>query len=237
MRIGTCGFCESRSRIYKDFNALELQKTFYDFVNEDWLKKLSEEAPESFEFTVKGIQIITHRITSPTYRRFKSNFGRAENYGHFRDTEEIKNAMEKMVQYAKILGSRIIVLQSPPDFSESDENIENLRKFFKMFSKRGIIYGWEPRGKWENSTIRKIAEELGIIHVVDPFKNESTYGEFKYYRLHGKVGYSYFYDGQDLLFLKKIAMENDYVMFNNTHMCENARTFREMIKHDVQDTS
>lgn len=236
MKIGTCGFCESRSKIFKDFNAVEIQNTFYDFVNEEWLKRLRNEAPEDFDLVIKGIQIITHRPNSPTYRRFKSSFGCRENYGHFKNTNEVKNAMEKMVEYANILGSKIIILQSPPDFSESDSNVENIRNFLRTFSGRGLTIGWEPRGNWNKSTIRKIAEEFNIIHVVDPFKNESLYGEFKYYRLHGKGGYSYFYNNDDLLFLKKIIGKDDYVMFNNTYMCENARTFRGMIENDVKDT-
>jgi len=230
MKIGTCGFCESRMKIYNDFEVLEVQNTFYDFVKNEWLKKLRDEAPDYFEFTIKGIQVITHKIKSPTYRRFKSIFGKVENYGHFRDTDEVKEAMEKMIEYTKIIGSRIIILQSPPDFSESDENVKNIRNFFKIFKKRSIVYGWEPRGKWNNETIREIAMDFGIVHVVDPFKEQSTYGEFKYYRLHGKNNYSYNYTIDDLYYLKKITNENDYVMFNNTHMCENARTFKEMVK-------
>lgn len=233
MKIGTCGFCESKRKYFQDFDVTELQNTFYDFVKEEWLKKLKIESGNNFEITFKALQIITHRIKSPTYRRFKSNFGNRENYGHFRYTNEVYSAMEKMIEYAKILGSKIIILQAPPDFSESDENLKNLNEFLGNFSGKNIRYGLELRGKWDEKTIKELIEKYDIIHIVDPFKNSSLSNDFRYYRLHGKDSYSYKYNENDLIELKKIVNSNDYVMFNNTHMCEDAKKFKEMVKNEI----
>ena len=236
MKIGTCGFCESRSQYFQDFCVIELQKTFYDFVKEEWLKKLRNQSNKDFEFTFKAIQIISHNKRSPTYRRFRSIFGNPDNYGHFKPTEEVYSAMEKMIVYASILNANKIIIQAPPDFSENEENIKNLYEFFRKFSRRSVKYCLEIRGKWNENTLKTIMEEFGIVHVVDLLKNKSLNGEFKYYRLHGKTGYSYFYNEGDLIYLKQILNENDYTMFNNTHMCENAKTFQEMLKNDIKNT-
>ncbi|MGC8689541.1 MAG: DUF72 domain-containing protein [Thermoplasmata archaeon] len=231
MKVGVCGFCERRSLIYRDFDAVEIQKTFYDFVREDWLKELREESGD-FEFTLKALQVITHTRESPTYRRFKSKFGNPDNYGGFRETEEVNKAMEKMIDYAKILESRIIIFQSPASFSENDDNLMNITSFFRRFRDRGITYGWENRGRWSKDTLRGIFDELGIIHVVDPFYSESLTEEGRYFRLHGKGGYSYSYTMDDLSYLRNKVKKGDYIMFNNTRMCEDAKVFRKMI-HEV----
>ncbi|MCI4434589.1 MAG: DUF72 domain-containing protein [Thermoplasmata archaeon] len=231
MHIGVCGFCEKRQSIYKDFDVLELQNTFYDFVREEWLKKLREESKD-FEFTLKALQIITHKKDSPTYRRYRSSLGNMDNYGNFRDTEEVNEAMRVMLSYANILNSKIIIFQTPPSFSENDENIKNIYEFFKRYRKNNIIYGWENRGKWNSDTLKEIFESLGIIHVVDPFFSESITKEMRYFRLHGKGGYSYSYTNDDLMYLKGKVKNGDYIMFNNTNMCNDARSFRKMI-HEI----
>lgn len=231
MKVGVCGFCESRARIYREFDAVEIQNTFYDFVNEVWLKKLRDESGD-FEFTIKALQVITHTVDSPTYRRFKSNFGNPENYGGFRDTPEISGAMEKIMDYARILNSIFIVFQTPPSFSENEENRKNAIAFFRRWRNNSTIFGWENRGKWSTNTLREIVEETGIVHVVDPFKDESITKEKRYFRLHGIGGYSYSYTENDLIFLRGKVKDGDYIMFNNTHMCTDARRFREII-HEI----
>ncbi len=234
MKVGVCGFCMKRSEIYKELDAVEIQKTFYDFVDESWLKRLRDESGD-FEFTIKAIQVITHGKNSTTYRRFRSSFGNMENYGGFRETDEIKNAMEKMLLYARILNSRIIIFQAPPSFSENEENLKNLMNFFVKYKSNEILYGLELRGKWSMETLKNIYETLGIIHIVDPFKSESVSEGMRYFRLHGIGGYAYSYTDEDLFILKNKVKENDYIMFNNTNMCKDAIKFRMMI-HGIKNT-
>ncbi|MGC8585288.1 MAG: DUF72 domain-containing protein [Thermoplasmata archaeon] len=225
MKIGTCGFCEKHSQYYKDFDVLEIQNTFYDFVNEGWLEKLRKEAPDNFEFTIKAIQIITHPESSPTYRKFRSKFGNNSRYGFFRKTEEIYSSMEKMLEYSRILRSKIIILQAPPNFKETKENVENLHEFFSEFSDKEIILGLELRAEWDTSTIKKFTEKFGILHVTDPFRNISISDPFRYFRLHGITGYSYRYSTIDMLKLKNMVKDVDYILFNNIYMCDNAKEF------------
>jgi uncharacterized protein YecE (DUF72 family) len=134
----------------------------------------------------------------------------------------------EFVSIAKILRAKIVILQSPASFSESEENVRNILDFFSTVE-RDFIYGWEPRGKWSESTLRRIFEEASLIHVVDPFKTPRLHGEFGYYRLHGKTGYRYQFTEDDLLWLRNMVKDGDYVMFNNTNMWEDARRFKEIV--------
>ncbi len=229
MKIGTCGFCRSQSFIFKNLDVVELQNTFYDFVKEETLKSYRIKAPENFEFTIKSIQIITHEKNSPTYRRFKSYDLNTDNFGNFRVNKDTELAMEKMFEYANILKAKIIIFQSPPSFGESENNVKNIFEFFTTFKKQGILFGWEPRGKWSDSTLLKIFSDFNIIHVVDPFKQKPIYGDFNYFRLHGIGSYNYIFTEKDLKNLKDMTKVNDYVLFNNVHMCNDALKFRGMI--------
>ena len=135
---------------------------------------------------------------------------------------------EQFVRIAKILNARVIVFQSPASFSESEESVSNIRDFFSTIE-RDFVYGWEPRGKWHEDTLRKICEDLDLIHVVDPFKVKKLHGEFSYFRLHGITGYRYAFTDDDLKKLRAMVREGDYVMFNNVHMWQDALRFKKML--------
>ncbi len=228
MKIGTCGMPVAWSRYVEKFSVVEIQKSFYSEIREETARRWRERVPEKFEFVLKAPQTITHEINSPTYRRYKGLMG---NFGRFKVNEDTMRSWEEFMKIAKILKSRIIIFQSPPSFSESRENVENINNFFSTIE-REFIYGWEPRGKWDSGTIRQICEKLNVIHVVDPFKSKKLYGEFGYYRLHGLTGYNYKFTDEELLKLRKIAKKEDYVMFNNTHMWEDALRFMEILERE-----
>jgi len=81
--------------------------------------------------------------------------------------------------------------------------------------------------------VEEICKNLNLVHVVDPFKNESVYGVLKYWRLHGIGSYRYKFGEKDFLLLKeKIEKEKRneiYVMFNNVYMEEDASAFKKII--------
>ncbi len=225
IKVGTCGFPVSREKYWKVFKVVEVQKTFYTEMSEKLAKKWRDIAPETFEFALKAPQTITHEMKSPTYRRYRGFPGK---FGRFRVNEDTMRSWARFIKIAKILRSKIIILQSPPSFSENGENVKNIYDFFSVVEK-GFIYGWEPRGKWSIDSVRKICNDLHLIHVVDPFKGKSTAGDFRYYRLHGIGGYRYKYSNEELSQLTKIVKDGDYVMFNNTAMWNNAKTFIALI--------
>ncbi len=229
IKVGCCGFAGGMANYFKKFRVVEVQQTFYKLPRIETVQKWRKMAPKNFEFTMKAWQVITHPSTSPTYR--KAGIETKRSYGFFRVNEDTMEAWVETRKIAKELKASIIIFQCPASFKESRENIKNMRDFFSTIE-NDFIFGWEPRGNWNKETVRQICMELDLIHVVDPFKNESLHGMPKYYRLHGIVGYNYDYSMDELKRLKEICLQYDdaYCMFNNTKMLKNAVEFVELLK-------
>jgi len=85
---------------------------------------------------------------------------------------------------------------------------------------------WEPRGEWKEETVRRLCQEMELIHCVDPFLQPALHGEVGYYRLHGGPGYRHKYSQEELERLKGMLGEGEnYVLFNNIAMYEDAQRF------------
>ncbi len=240
IKVGTCGFPVARSKLFPSVDVVETQKTFYTIVKESTLRKWRFEAPESLEFTVKALQIITHPAQSPTYRKLGNDVGNRENYGFFKPSSEVDRAMTITLESAFILKAKIIVFQTPASFKPTNKNIDNIINFFKKWRTSDLIFVWEPRGKWDGATVQKILAETGISHAVDPFKNKYLGGKIAYFRLHGRgKGYRYVYTNEDFRELRNLLPEdrNSYVMFNNTNMFNDAIRFKEFLRLNRFQTS
>jgi len=99
---------------------------------------------------------------------------------------------------------------------------------------------WEPRGTWKAhlEQVRKLCDQLDLIHVVDVLRSEpATVSKTCYFRLHGlglgEVNYKYNYTPDDLRRLREATLRfldrgatPIFVMFNNMTMLDNARAFR-----------
>ena len=240
MKVGCCGYPVSKKKYYGNFNVIEIQKTFYSLPSVElaskWFEESRgrEEAPHDFEFTIKAWQLITHEPSSPTYRKAKVSIPdvRKERYGSFKSTDEVFKAWEETEKIAKALETQIIVFQCPASSKPTDANKNNLIQFFKSLDKKNFIFAWEPRGKWTNEEIKPLCKELNLVDCVDPFKRKETYGEIKYYRLHGKGGYRYKYSDEELRELLEFvkADELTYAMFNNVYMFNDALRFKELLE-------
>jgi len=233
IKVGCCGFPVSRKIYYQTFTCVEIQQTFYHPPKEETLKGWRKEAPEGFEFTLKAWQLITHDPKSPTYKRLKFEIPpeTKERYGGFKPTREVLEAWQITRKAAKLLEARLIIFQTPPSFRPEEESVKNLKTFFSTIERENFLFGWEPRG-WPGELVRSLCEELDLIHVVDPFK-EDTVGKIVYWRLHGKDGYRYRYSDDELEeLLRKIKPSSVYyVMFNNTNMFEDAQRFFRIVKN------
>ena len=78
MRIGLCGWTINAARYFELFDTLEVQQTFYEPPSRVTMDRWREQAPAGFVFTIKAWQVITHRSTSNTYRRLRSDIDRDE---------------------------------------------------------------------------------------------------------------------------------------------------------------
>ncbi len=241
MKVGCCGFCTAMEKYFAKFPVIEVQKTFYKPPRPEtakgWREKADSVNPD-FEFTVKAWQVITHPPSSPTYRKAGIS---PKNCGYFRLSETVMKAWEATKEIADILRARIIVFQTPPSFRDNEENIERARQFFSRISREEYILVWEPRG-WSDESVRRVCEETGVVHCVDPFVSDPVAGRIAYFRLHGfglgcrnspmgKLNYRHVYSDEELKWLldyvEKFSKER-YVMFNNTNMCKDAERFMDL---------
>ena len=234
IKVGCCGYPVSKKKYYENFNVIEIQKTFYSLPSVELVLKWKEEVPHDFEFTIKAWQLITHEPSSPTYRKAKVSIpdAKKESYGSFKPTDEVFKAWEETEKIARALEAKIVVFQCPASFKPTNDNKNNLIKFFNSLDRKKFIFAWEPRGKWTDEEIKALCKELNLVDCVDPFKRKATYGEIKYYRLHGKGGYRYKYSDEELSELLEFAKTDKptYVMFNNVYMFDDALRFKALLK-------
>lgn len=234
VHVGCCGFRSSRQSYFTELPAVEIQHTFYQPPKIETLEKWRAEAPPAFEFTVKAWQLITHQSTSPTYRRLRRELTdeEKEDAGAFRPTEIVREAWEATLASALALRARMILFQCPASFRPSPENLDNLRRFFTGVERRGLHFGWEPRGSWPRETITQLCAELDLWHVVDPFSERTVTPARAYFRLHGRKGWRYRYEDEELeeLALMLPARAASYVFFNNIEMRRDALRFKEIVE-------
>lgn len=232
--VGCCGFPVARQLYYRLFRVVEVQQTFYQPPQLSTVTRWRTEAPEGFEFVVKAWQLITHRPSSPTYRRLKEPIAanRRDAYGNFQLSAEVKNAWARTLEIAQTLQARIVLFQCPASFTCSKENVDNLRAFMREVAREGLTFAWEPRGGWPAELIGELCRELDLIHVVDPFQTKSVHGRPAYFRLHGIAGAGYRYSHADFAQLAQTLHQagEAYCLFNNVAMYDDARRFLEFLK-------
>jgi uncharacterized protein YecE (DUF72 family) len=235
--VGTCGFAEAQDQIFRDFEILEVQSTFYQPPRVATAERWRHRAPEGFVFTLKAWQLLTHEASSPTYRRLREQLSERElaRVGSFRWNEVTRWAWERTQAIAEALKAEAILLQTPVSFRPTQEHLSRLHHFFNAIDRQGRWIVFEPRGEaWKDDTIRRLVEELDLIHGVDPFLRKPTSQGPRYFRLHGRPAYHYHYRYTDDE-LKELQgqLSSEWpnrVLFNNDLMAEDARCFLQLIR-------
>ena len=124
-----------------------------------------------------------------------------------------------------------MLFQCPASFTPTTTHISNLRAFFKRIERpRGLVCVWEPRGAWPDELIAELCKELELVHVVDPFAARTVTPGERYYRLHGRTGWRYEYEDDELAELLEMlpARGVSYVFFNNVRMLDDAARFQRL---------
>ncbi len=248
IKVGCCGFAVrgGMRAYYGQFKLVEVQRTFYKLPRLSTAQRWRSEAPPDFEFTVKAWQAITHPPTSPTWRkaRLRVPEEKRDRYGLLRPTEENFEAWERTAEICQALRARVCVVQCPPSFRFTPENVENARAFFSSVERHGLLIAWEPRADWREhlDVVGRLCEELDLIYVTDVLRHGLALVRppVFYTRLHGlaprEFDYRYKYTDEDLARLagllaqlEREGVEEAYVLFNNVHMAEDARRLVELL--------
>ena len=233
VKIGTCGFRNTKEEYADVLSTVEIQHTFYQPPQIKTLEKWRAEMPENFEFTLKAWQLITHESSSPTYLRLKRKLTDHESTdaGFFKPTAIVREALDLTLASAVALNARTILFQCPAKFRQTDENIANMTQFFIGIDRGKLNLCWEPRGDWDDSVVKEICRQLDLWHVVDPFARQTVTPQNCYYRLHGIPRWRYTYEDGELDELASLLPEKrlSYVFFNNITMKEDAIRFQNVI--------
>ena len=233
VKIGTCGFRANKAEYAEMLAAVEVQHTFYQPPQIKTLEKWRAEVAPEFEFTLKAWQLITHEAKSPTYKRLRKQLTETEkaDAGYFKPTAIVREAWSVTFACARALRAKTILFQCPASFRQTTENIENLEKFFESVERADLNFAWEPRGEWNAALVKGICENLDLRHAVDPFARQTTTPEKCYYRLHGRTGFRYQYEEDELAELAGLlpAEQTSYVFFNNRYMLEDALLFQKIL--------
>jgi uncharacterized protein YecE (DUF72 family) len=230
IRTGLCGFTIGAATYFETFDVLEVQQTFYEPPSKLTMDRWRAQAPEGFIFTIKAWQLITHRATSTTYRRLKSEVNK-EEVGAFQLNPTTLHGWKVTRDCARLLRAKAILFQCPASFKPTDENIGNMRRFFAEIGRmKGVDYLWEPRGAWPDDVVLGLCRELQLVHAVDPFVRPSLTPELLYWRLHG-IGSAYATYTDEQLQQMHAWLPPDaegYVMFNNIPRVGDAKKFINM---------
>lgn len=233
VKIGTCGFRSNKAEYAELLKTVEVQHTFYQPPQIKTLEKWFTEVSGDFEFTLKAWQLITHEAKSPTYKRLKKVLTDAERAeaGYFKPTPIVREAWEVTLTCAEALKAKTVLFQCPASFKPYSENIANLETFFASVERGNLNFAWEPRGEWNPKIVREICGRHNLWHAVDPFSVTTTTPEKCYFRLHGRTGFRYQYEEDELTELAELLPDGktSYVFFNNRYMLEDALLFQKII--------
>lgn len=232
--VGTSGFHLTKEKYAELLSCVEIQHTFYQPPQIKTLERWRAAVPTEFEFVIKAWQLITHEAKSPTYKRLKKKLTEIERAeaGRFNSTAIVKEAWETTLACAATLKAKIVLFQCPASFVQSKENVANLEKFFSTIKRGKLEFAWEPRGDWNLDLVKSICRDLKLRHAVDPFVGKTVTPHRSYFRLHGRNGWRYEYEADELAELASMVSKNknSYVFFNNIRMTEDALKFQEIIK-------
>jgi uncharacterized protein YecE (DUF72 family) len=239
-RVGLCGFTIAMEDYALHFPVVEVQHTFYDPPRDEMLRRWLAHTPSSLEYTMKVWQLVTHPISSPTYRRLKRPLDPDAEPGFFRDSAAVAEGWRRSVQCAEVLGATALLFQCPASFSPDADNVDRMRRFFERIERPRARLLWEPRGTaWVRARQLALAlcRDLDLVHVVDPFVTPPEGGHPVYWRLHGVSGPRHSYTDAELRDLKTTldgvrTDEPAYVMFNNLSRVGDAKRFSRLLQED-----
>ena len=232
VRVGLCGFTIGAAEYARQFPLVEVQQTFYDPPQRLTLERWRRQMPPDFEFTLKAWQLVTHDGALPTYRRLKRPLTPQQlaQAGSFRDSETVRLAWKETLACARLLAATTVVFQCPASFRPTDENVANLRRFFRETDRDGRRFVWEPRGDWPDALVRDLCGELDLTHAVDPFRRATVSTGLAYFRI-GRAGERRSYSDAELERLAEISsrFETTYALFNNMPRVVDAERFLRLV--------
>jgi len=221
-----------------NFDAIEIQSSFYRLPRLQTARRWREIVPESFEFSLKAFQGITHPTNSPTWRKSIPNIRKddEDKVGLLRDNDLTRKWREDTMAVAAALQAKVVAVQLPPSFDYNEENISRIKSFLRA-SKGRCACALEVRNRtWMDrlDELAALVRRVNAILITDPLKAKPPVQRTQYHRLHGMdgfVNYGHRYDDDELRRLARILQDEEdvYVFFNNISMRDDAMRLRRIL--------
>ncbi len=154
------------------FNFVEVNNTFYHTPSMKDVYSWRTRVPKDFQFAVKCSRQISHQNTLGS---IESNF----------------QSMDKMLEICKALQAIALVIQTPPKFTPTSQNLQFADTFFSHYDSSSIELVWEPRGEtWtqspERAHLKEILSRHKITHCTDISQEMPVYSaNISYTRVFG----------------------------------------------------
>lgn len=179
IHVGCTGLPLKHAQYFDALNAVEVTPEQEVPPRPANARRLSEEAPEGFVFSM-----VASRILSYTPDQLPPGLeGDPKRYGGLQLTAEALALYERTLDAATAMGARIMVFITPPQIGPSLRGKEALAQFFRRVDRRGLRFVWEPHGPWEDGAIASICAEHDLIRCIDPLRDPVGPGDVVYARL------------------------------------------------------
>jgi uncharacterized protein YecE (DUF72 family) len=203
------------------FDFVEVNNTFYKVPPMEDVRSWRARVPKEFQFAVKCYRQISHE--NPLIS-IESNF----------------QAMDTMLEICDVLDAVALVIQTPPKFIPTAENIIFADTFFAHYADAPVALVWEPRGHgWaegaKKEEFQRILCRYNVTHCTDISKVIPLYSaDISYARVFGKGQKNQWqFDDQEISDLHNTAVElpkTTYVTFHTqrqTHDAARMKAFDE----------
>jgi len=153
------------------FNFVEVNSTFYEYPDPALVRSWRRRVPRNFQFAVRCHRDLTHRL-------------------RLQPSERAHEVLQRMVSICRVLGSRVMHIQTPPGMRFNHSTIEGIRELLSSEDLRGIRVAWEPRrlsGRALGAEMVELIRDMGMIHCVDISKQDpQVESDVLYSRLFGR---------------------------------------------------
>lgn len=165
--IGCGPFPPKRQAFLDAFRVVELTESFSEPIRHNTLRKWDETRPAGFEYVLGASRWLTldplSEKSAPPAAFDKRQFGL------FAPSDANRAVWDEVRGQADALRADAVLFRSPPAFSPSQENLDNLRRFREsIIGEVPFDLVWEPRGIWQPAEVLALGEELGFTIVRDP---------------------------------------------------------------------
>jgi len=207
---------KSYSQIY---NFVEVNSTFYNIIPFNAVKSWRKRVPPNFEFSVRLNRIVSHKYK-------------------MEPQEEAFKLFDYTKLLCRILGSEIIVIETPENIEYSDRKISSLTDFFNSLNLGSTRLAWEIRQRHKQlpKALIDLLQEQNIMHIVDISREEPSYkSDYLYTRLFGKGEHNiYQFTDDELLKVYNNTRKRKYhkiaFTFHGIRMYKDAARFQTYIK-------